>query len=923
MSPGPLSAGRNAHPGRRSRWRRLAVPRHLLLLFCVALPPGVACGDDGVGNRDSGVDASVADFTLSPDPLGVAPGATRTVTVTLAEPATAERRLTLAMDDPAVATAPSEATVEAGERQTSFVVTGQSAGETTLRVAGYPLEVHVVAPGFACEGATTGTLSPGGSLVAEDAGDLSGAAVVDPGDQLATPLTARSASLSCVEDIAPEGFVPLGPAVKVDLSDGLLEKWVELTLPYKSALLPDGAHSGHLQVAVKLRNYPTWTPPLPNLWPETHPSEGRLTFRYDEGATFQVVVPQSAGQPKGRLFTYRAVFGFSMGGGAAGAVGLRNPERFDFVVQNGGEPGIDMIYSLRLTLDYLLGGFCTALDEAEGVGSIGELCPSRRLPLTRQYEIPSSYEHWVYEPYEGTYIYLRREFYLRAMRDLVRAFGNPFFYNPSSPILPPGVPASHLADEAPCDNPVVLQNFYHRDYNPDGAYPVITYCDASDNEDSPDLGIAVFDPALPKTNPAYLALAVDVNGNGRRDSGEPVLTMSHEPFSDWGIDGLPDASEIGYDPETNPDPAGDNYHWMKNPAGTEGNWQYDEGEPFEDSGLDGITGMGCEVDASALGCYDHGEGNGQFDVTPGWVGWLQHGARTLYSQLTPEQQARITVWSDSGMRDFFNCHVSTNQFVGQQAMQGENVRTYFGFQRLINDPVRQTNFDFQRVNYDELSRHLYVHYGNPDASESQIALGDGRHVGTALEVIYRFNTPISFLSRRWPGGDFDLENDDRDYTEHFLGTGDNPLTFTASNGRETHYGVYLPPGYFLEKNQDLRYPVIYFLHGYGQDPDDLIALSGVFENYMISPNISDHARYQKLIIVYVDGRCRPGGVIGTDGNNYTIWDDLGADQCERGTFYADSPTGSAAQAESQLLELMDIIDADYRTKDPETRQVID
>jgi hypothetical protein len=196
-------------------------------------------------------------------------------------------------------------------------------------------------------------------------------------------------------------------------------------------------------------------------------------------------------------------------------------------------------------------------------------------------------------------------------------------------------------------------------------------------------------------------------------------------------------------------------------------------------------------------------------------------------------------------------------------------------------------------------------------------------VGTALQVVYRLNTPMSFMSRRWPHGNYVLENDDRPLDEHFLGSADDPLTFVAENGRVTPYTVYLPPGYYLPHNQDLRYPVVYFLHGYGQDPDDLIALSGVFENYMISPNIADHARYQKMIIVYVDGRCRPGGRLGTTGSGYRIWSDLGADGCEQGTFYADSPAGTTAQAESQLLELMDIIDRDYRTKLPEDVEVID
>jgi hypothetical protein len=279
----------------------------------------------------------------------------------------------------------------------------------------------------------------------------------------------------------------------------------------------------------------------------------------------------------------------------------------------------------------------------------------------------------------------------------------------------------------------------------------------------------------------------------------------------------------------------------------------------------------------------------------------------------------MTVWSDSGIRDFFNCHVSTNQFVGLQAALGEQVRVYNGFQRLTGNPVTETNFDFQRVDFPAIGENIYVLYGNPDATEGQIELGDGRHVGTALEFIFRFNTPFAFLSRRWPDGNTVIENDDRPREEHFLGS-DDPLTFTASNGRETHYSVYLPPGYYLEKNAELRYPVVYVLHGYGMDPDDLVEASGIFENYMIGSHLA--WRYQKMIIVYVDGRCRPGGILGTDGNDYMIWSELGADACERGTFYSDSPTGSAAQGETHLLELMDIIDADFRTKDAQTYDVL-
>ena len=52
------------------------------------------------------------------------------------------------------------------------------------------------------------------------------------------------------------------------------------------------------------------------------------------------------------------------------------------------------------------------------------------------------------------------------------------------------------------------------------------------------------------------------------------------------VDGLPSVMEPGYDPVKNPDPAGDDYH-PENPGGTEGNFRYDRGEPYTDSGLDG------------------------------------------------------------------------------------------------------------------------------------------------------------------------------------------------------------------------------------------------------------------------------------------------------------------------------------------------
>jgi hypothetical protein len=74
-------------------------------------------------------------------------------------------------------------------------------------------------------------------------------------------------------------------------------------------------------------------------------------------------------------------------------------------------------------------------------------------------------------------------------------------------------------------------------------------------------------------------------------------------------------------------------------------------------------------------------------------------------------------------------------------------------------------------------------------------------------------------------------------------------------------------------------------------------------------------RFQKFIIVYVDGRCRPN----KDGTPV----DPAGDQCERGTFYMDAPLGGLARMETNLLDLMDYIDANYRTRTPSAAQVTD
>ncbi|HEV7555781.1 MAG TPA: hypothetical protein VGO00_10020, partial [Kofleriaceae bacterium] len=45
------------------------------------------------------------------------------------------------------------------------------------------------------------------------------------------------------------------------------------------------------------------------------------------------------------------------------------------------------------------------------------------------------------------------------------------------------------------------------------------------------------------------------------------------------------------------------------------------------------------------------------------------------------------------------------------------------------------------------------------------------------------------------------------------------------------------------------------------------------------------------------------------------------DGCEQGTWYMDAPLGGTARMETNLVDLMDYIDVNYRTKQASTAQV--
>jgi hypothetical protein len=705
---------------------------------------------------------------------------------------------------------------------------------------------------------------------------------------------AGAVTLAKQSDLSADGYTVVGPAF-VATGTGPFPHGIDIVVPY-DPLKVKPELTNQIVILAQRGNAAAHNALVTNIAVE--PLLGRVHFHTLDIATYQAAIRTDAGRMVSRHFTYRAFAGPSMGGFGSSVNFWLHPDRYDAIAVMGADPGPDMTYTLGMIHDYFVGGFCTA---ADGPGKVGQLCTPKRAPLTDQREIVSDFEHFPYQAGDGVGLTLRRQLFVRANRDLARAMGNAAYYNTDSPYLPPGVPTSYLQLPVAqqCAQPVVLKNFFDGRYNPDGSKDVITFCDGNDDSNDPSTW-GNFTPSVPATDPTQILLAVDINGNGKRDSGEPVIVQGNEPFSDVGIDGLADAQEPGYDPVTNPDPNGDDYHYLWNPTGTENNWRYDQGEPFVDSGIDGVKGAGCPYNP-AQNCWDYGEGNGVFDYSPGAANWKKHDPRGNLEAMTVDAFDRIDTYYDAGIRDFFNAHVSTNSLMAALTVKHQSVRAYDGFPAFFGlAPSQEMNFEISRLDIPSQGRHVFVRYGDPDLSEAAVeSSGDGRHVGTALQAVHRAQMMLYWAGWRWQDGD-------KKIPMNTSGRTDNQVLM-QDDGRMSPYIVVLPPGYDSPDEASVTYPVLYLGHGLGMKPEDLAQIAVVAQNAMVDAHVSDDKRLPKFIIVSLDGACRP------DGQDVSQMPLAPGDLCEEGAFYTNHPEGLYT-GEDMIMKIQDLMPTMYRVR---------
>lgn len=916
----------------------------------------------------------------------MAPGVARPVRVTVDPDACVPSRIEFVTGNADVTAAPVGANVDLRHATYDFNVVGGKIGATTLTAkiknpdgseatADLPVDVRDPLAPTCTGGPQSGTIAePTPSI--SGTGALTGASMTTNKNAFVRQdmwkLPSFDASLGCGADlVAPSlgDYVALSPPIDFEPKSALspvkpLNRELDFTIPINPAAVPPAGRLRHL---VMLFSSPRAKKPRPILIasPRIEKSGNGYVLHFSSPwfGTYQAVMYKDAGTRRyKRKLQHRSVIGFSMGGAGAASFGFRHHDKFDAIAPMGGPS--DWSWLLWFVENYALGGFCPSTN------------PGCTLPKTIDLPIPDTlahpmdFNHWWYEKGAGNGGGFPRDEYTQIFADLALMENNPNGENsdPAMSMFAAGIKATDpfvvgdvtgLPANADCRFPVeplkgpdqanqdkikkqcaktrcdasralkIPTGYYDDEYNPTGGEQVISFCEGGEIGTSASPYSNTWrQPTADEAYPMNLALAVDLNKNGLRDENEPVIRAGHEPYDDFGEDGLADSSEPGFDAVTNPDPNQDDYDPQINPTGTENDHRYQVGEPFKDFGLDGVANTKSSP-------FDTGEGDGKYTEASGLRNFYSIDPHSLirgWSKNTPkpfddDALRRLAVWSDGGVRDLFNFGAVATHLTGALASRkGTDGRPlqqnvfFNGFHHLPGqDFKRPQDFAPSLLRFADIAGSPSIRYGNVDATPGEIDLGDGMHVGTAAQILYRIEAAFYYSAHQWPDADRLLTEitvlNPETTTKNELGTacekeGKCEKIFTGPKTKRTGpIAVTLPPGYALEENRlrNVTYPVIYVLHGYGQDPRDLEALAIISNNFMNDGERSYPNRLAKFITVYVDGRCRTGA----DGKP----------ECIQGSFYLDAHRPGGALFDSWFDEVVDYVDQNYRTMAPSEVEV--
>jgi len=476
---------------------------------------------------------------------------------------------------------------------------------------------------------------------------------------------------------------------------------------------------------------------------------------------------------------FRAIAGVSMGAYGAMNLGTKHMDLFSTIASLGGP--VDMQQLLRDSIE----------DNLE---------VKAQTDIPRQVDDDFTYDHLPSYPDRDTRV--------RMYQDLTIAFGNPFLHHPDPAKQYLGndsEPARIGQDDqfgtftAPSDPRGFLDG---GDANQDGLRQT------SEQPKVPTEVSLLAKGSLPMIVSGVTPVDVggralaDLNGDGVYDVGEGLVVNFSEPFED-----------------------------------ANGNGVFDPGEQFSDVGLDGVAGTG-----------DFGEGNGEFDYDPDRANWLAEDPLSRVNGLSADAIATQRIYMDVGTFDQFEFAHHYDHFVAALQAKGLAVTVQDGFAANCADLPSPSEPVL-------LVRYPAGHIGIESVDPSD--LFEGNVCGEAT-VWQRFITMLGFLNQSFPegfygpGGNFDLPGIDLSDPDIDLPdlnvrgqmvSREIPSPALAAAGAaapQRSVLVYLPPAFF-HSNQ--RFPVVYFLGGYGQKPSefervgvllDALILSGQLQNMAVA-----------------------------------------------------------------------------------------
>jgi len=540
-----------------------------------------------------------------------------------------------------------------------------------------------------------------------------------------------------------------------------------------------------------------------------------------------------------RKFTFKAVGGVSMGAESV-VLAANHPEVFDVVGSLGGY--VDMRYFIKVMSKQIFAGFCPMDQILANIDHVNEkdnpnvFCGPVK-PM-EPYEWEWDFNHWHADNSGGHW---GRKFYWYVIEGLMYAYGNLISYNPDNPLTPQGVSLDRVrntTDEEKCSNPVRVGKpyNYNAEYNPEGKYDLITFCDGEpncgDNGKPEWLECAGnYDPDAPNKRPVYIILAVDYNGNGKRDYGEPVVINAFERYDDVGVDGCSDEYEDGQggcvktadETKKGTDPNGDNFDLLNNPTGTENDVWWEPGEPYRDYGLDGVEGTS-----------DYGEGNGKYDMNPRIQNLIDHSARKFFAEAPMDEVNKTDFIFDGGIRDAIHALTCAMNMTIPLQERGFDFKVYHG---LAGTPdslwpegtEKKFLSDMDKLDFTgpAMGKNFLYSYGNPDATEKEIFRGDGKHVGSGDQITARLVILLNTAVRRMP--------DPVIRKSKTIGKSISSSYYSEVLGCRRNYGLYLPPDY--DTRTDESYPVVAFIPGHGMDADSIAQAGPLFGAIMAKGNL--------------------------------------------------------------------------------------